>query len=169
MYCIHDVVLYGAEGVCRIDGITQRNFAGINQEYYVLHPVDRESSTIYVPTRSDTLKAKMRRILSQDEIMSLIRQMPKEELLAADSEEERKQNYAKALASGDRRDLIRLIKTVYQRGQTQKACGRKMYARDETALHEAEKILYSEFAYVLGMHTDEVLTFITGELEAQQA
>ena len=43
MYQINDMILYGTEGVCKIDSIVTKELAGEAQEYYVLKPVYSEN------------------------------------------------------------------------------------------------------------------------------
>lgn len=43
-------VVYGANGICRVDGIREEAFNGKKQEYFVLKPINSEGATIYVPT-----------------------------------------------------------------------------------------------------------------------
>lgn len=65
---VNDSVLYGAEGVCRITDICEQDFMGERAMYYVLKPVYGATSTVFVPVNNERLKAKMRRILSAEEI-----------------------------------------------------------------------------------------------------
>lgn len=48
------------------------NFGKEKREYYVLKPVYDENPTIYAPTDNETVTQKMRRVLTKDEIDSLI-------------------------------------------------------------------------------------------------
>ena len=75
MFSNGDAVLYGAEGVCRLEGSTQREIGGKKLEYYVLKPVYRAGSTVFVPKGNETLTAKMRRVLSPEEIHKLIQEI----------------------------------------------------------------------------------------------
>ena len=45
MYQINDMILYGTEGVCKIDSIVTKELAGEAQEYYVLKPVYSEDAS----------------------------------------------------------------------------------------------------------------------------
>ena len=77
-YSVNDTVLYGAEGVCRVAEIIQRDFGSGTVDYYVLRPVYNENSTIFVPVNNPALTDKIRRVLSADEIREIIRSMPDE-------------------------------------------------------------------------------------------
>ena len=67
-----ETVLYGSEGVCRIAEIQEMKIGRTKAEYYVLKPVYRESATIYVPVDNPTLVARMKHVLSQQEIDRLL-------------------------------------------------------------------------------------------------
>lgn len=168
MHNINDMVLYGTEGICRITDISVRNMHGGDIEYYVLKPVGENNSTIFVPTGSETLTAKMRRIMSAEEIYALIRTMPDEESEWIENENMRKQRYKEILADGDRKDLIRMIKAIYLHGQERKKIGKKLHLSDEKFLKDAEKLLYEEFAHVLNIKKDEVLPFIMEQISVTE-
>lgn len=165
---VNDSVLYGAEGVCRITEICEQDFLGKRARYYVLKPVYMPGSTIFVPVDNPVLVAKMRRILSPDEIRGLIKTMPDEAMLWIDNDNARRERYREILQSGDRAQLVGLIKALYCRQQEQQAKGRKLHAADERYLHEAEKILYEEFAHVLRIKRDEVLPFIMEQIQVKE-
>lgn len=168
MHNINDMVLYGTEGICRITDISVRNMHGEDIEYYVLKPVGENNSTIFVPTGSETLTAKMRRIMSAEEIYALIRTMPDEEIEWIENENMRKQRYKEILADGDRKELVRMIKAIYLHEQERKKIGKKLHLSDEKFLKDAEKLLYEEFAHVLNIKKDEVLPFIMEQISVTE-
>ena len=50
MFSINDTVLYGANGVCRITDICQKEFSGVIKDYYILTPVSYTHLTL--PTKA---------------------------------------------------------------------------------------------------------------------
>ena len=164
-----DAVLYGSQGVCRVADIAEIDFSGQLTEYYVLKPVYRESSTIYVPVHHPLQTGKMRRVLSADEIYQMIKEMPNEASAWIENENERKAAYKEILLRGDRGELIRVIKALYLHQQERQAQGKKMHVSDERFFKEAEKLLYDEFAMVLEIKPEEVLPFILEQLRAEEA
>ena len=52
MLSIHDAILYGNYGVCRIVDIRRENFCKQNTLYYVLTPIDDPHSIIYCPVET---------------------------------------------------------------------------------------------------------------------
>lgn len=89
-------------------------------------------------------------------------------MLWIDNDNARRERYREILQSGDRAQLVGLIKALYCRQQEQQAKGRKLHAADERYLHEAEKILYEEFAHVLRIKRDEVLPFIMEQIQVKE-
>ena len=168
MFEVNDTVLYGTDGVCVITEISRQKFGRTVRDYYVLRPVYQDGAVIYVPTDSEKLLGKMRRILSAEEICQLIRAMPQEERLWVDDEGERKRLYTEVLHSGDRRALVRMVKALYEHRQALQQIGRKFHTCDERFLRDAEQILYHEFAHVLHIEPDQVQPFILRQIELAQ-
>ena len=166
MFQIGDTVLYGADGICTVTEIAMRTFGKEEAEYLVLTPLHQSRSVIYVPTASQVLLDKMHRVLSADEVRQIVREVAREDCAAwMQDENVRRDHYKEVLQSGDRRACIRLIKTIWVHGKEQKERGRKLHHVDEMAMKEAERLLYEEFAYVLGIKPEDVLPFIIKETE----
>lgn len=162
---VGDTVLYGTQGVCRIERTEKQRVRGNDIEYYVLCPVYNENSTVFVPMQNDALVSKMRSILSAEDIYEMIRSMPEEDTIWIDDENQRKLSYQQLINEGDRKKLVQLIKTLYLHKLSQEKKGRKLHQSDETMLKQAEKLLYDEFALVLNIQPEEVLPFIMEQVE----
>ncbi len=172
MYKIDDAVIYGTDGICKIVDIAQRCFNGTEQEYYILKPLTKNGSTIMIPTKNEMLVSRMRKLLTADEVNALIESIPSEQGLDwVDDDKQRKETYRRVLLHGDRSELIRLIKVIYEHGESQKKIGKKLHACDERFLSDAEKLLYDEFSLVLGIQREQILDYITerANLEPKQA
>lgn len=167
MFKINDTVSYGTEGICKITEVTEKNFGGKLTEYYVLKPVYNDAATIFVPKQNKTLTQKMRRMLSPEEIYQMIHMLPKESLIWIEDEHERKNKYKEILARGDRKELVKLLKTLYLHQQEQQEKGKKLHMADERFFKEAEKLIYDEFALVLHIKREEVLPFILEQIQIE--
>lgn len=53
MYRVDDLVLYSAQGVCKITDITTKKINGEVNEYYILKPVYNENAVISVPVHNE--------------------------------------------------------------------------------------------------------------------
>ncbi|MBE6936504.1 MAG: CarD family transcriptional regulator [Ruminococcaceae bacterium] len=166
-YQINETILYGVQ-ICRIKSVEELSLSGEKKLYYVLQPVFHDSSIIYVPTNSRTLMSRMRRVLSAEEIRTLIHSISENEMEWIDNENKRKESCRMILVSGDRRALVGLIRTFSQKKKEQEAARKKFRASDDRILKEAERILYDEFAAVLNIRQEEVLPFILAELHAAE-
>ena len=167
MFKTGDTVIYGSHGVCKITGTEQKRAGGNYIDYLVLHPVYDENSTIFVPANNKSLTEKMKPVLSQKEIYDMINAIDDDEIIEADDDNERREQYRKIIAEGDRHMLFRLIKTLYLKKISQEKKGKKLHQSDEAILKQAEKLLHNEFALVLDMNPDEVLPFIINNIEGK--
>ena len=163
---IGEIVLYGTDGVCRVTEITEKKFGKETSKYYVLTTVYRGNSVIYVPVGNEKLESKMRDIISREELDSIICNMPNEENIWIENEPLRKIKYKEIITGGDRRDLFRLIKTLYEHRINQENSGKKMHMTDEKFMKDAEKILYDEIAHVIGIDHREVVGYINEKIES---
>lgn len=166
MFEIGAQVMYGVSGVCKISDIRNETFSDVEKLYYVLNPLSDLDATIYVPVNNPKSVSKMKKVLSKEEVYELIHHMPQDEIYQEENSKERKELFNKILKSGDREELVKLIKTVYFQKKEREKIGKKMWASDESALRKAEKMLYEEFATVLGISYDEVLPFIKEEIKS---
>lgn len=95
MFSINDTVLYGANGVCRITDICQKEFSGVIKDYYILTPLSNETMTIFVPINW---------ILDDNE---------------------RKEHYRTILSSGNRLEILNMIRELYIHKQEQLKNGKR--------------------------------------------
>lgn len=166
MFKVNDTIMYGTQGICKIVEITEKDFMGTKKEYYVLKPINDAGATLFAPVKNEKIEAKMRRILSEEEIYDLIETMPYEEANWIANENERKEKYKKIIASGERAELIKMIKALYFHKKQRESDGKHLYLSDERFFKEAERILYDEFQYVLKIRKDELMAFIFNRIES---
>ena len=106
----------------------------------------------------------MRRVLSEEEIYELIKTMPDKESSWIDNKNERSNHFRSILASGDRVEIIKLIKTIYQHKEELRTTGKKLHTTDEQFFREAEKVIYDEFAlkrgYQIGVFVALISSFL---------
>lgn len=124
MFNVNDTILYGTHSICKITDITEQKFNRSTNKYYILQPLHNASSTIYVPMDNEKLIAKMRRILSEEEIYELIKAMPDKNGAWIENKNERNEYFRSILSNGDRAEIIKLIKIIYQHKEELKAIGK---------------------------------------------
>lgn len=161
------MLLYGNQ-VCRVCQEKEEVFHGTRRNYYLLQPIYDTSSVIYVPSDNPKLMGKMRQILSPEEIYQLIREIPSQETKWIADDRQRSDTWKQVLSTGDRKKLVKMIKTLYEKKQEIEAAGRKFHASDENALRQAEQTIHDEFALVLDIQRDQVAPFIARQIEIQE-
>lgn len=160
MYNIDDVVIYGTEGICKITGITEMKFGGEKSEYYILTPVEKEENTVYVPKNNDRVLKRMRRILTRQEAESLLDSLPVPPMEWIPNDRERQSAYKNILLCGKPEEVFTMVATLYQKQIEQASIGKKLHASDERFLRDAERMLFNEIGYVLGIRPQDVLSII---------
>lgn len=160
MFQVNDKVSYGVYGVCTVTELTQKKFNGEWIDYYVLKPVYDNRSTVFVPVSNERLAAKMRKILTKEEIDSILRTAARQELIWEPDHNARKEKWNAILSRNDPAEIAAMLRCIYLQGQTLRACGKKMHEADEKVMREAEQMLHSEFAQALQLPIEQVTAYI---------
>ena len=168
MFKVNDTILYGTQGVCRITEICDKDMGAGLQPYYVLAPVYQNNAKIFVPVGNEVLAARMRRIISPEEINDLIRAIPDEETVWINDDITRRQKYQEMISSGDRLKLVSLIKTLYLEQEKRKEQGKKLHQADEQIFRRAETLLYNELALVLDIKPEQVVPFLNEQIAVEE-
>jgi CarD family transcriptional regulator len=164
MFNVGDLIIYGTNGVCKVDDIGTLNISGSSKDrlYYTLSPVYLKGSKLFTPV--DNNKVVFRPILSMVEALQLIDTINDVETLLIPDEKQRNDIFNTAYKSCDCTLLIKIIKTLNHKNLSRKEEGKKNVASDERNLQLAEDILYGELAISLGMDKENVLDFINQRL-----
>lgn len=160
-----DYIVYGTTGVCQIEDITTMDplQTGTGRFFYVLVPSSQKGGKIFTPT--DSTKNYMRKVLNHDEAEQLIREIPDIKELWIANEKQREDLYKTCMKSGDCRQWIRIIKTLYLRKLQRNAQGKRITAVDEKYLRMAEDCLYSELSAALGLPKEQMADYIGERIE----
>lgn len=160
-----EYVVYGSKGVCRIQDISHVDIPGVdkNRLYYIMHPVQSSSGTVYLPT--DSTKATIRKVMTKEEADRLIADIPKIEMLWVPDEKRREASYKEALRTCNGRAWVSIIKALYLRQRERVAAGKKITALDERYLRAAEQELYGELSIVLGIPKEDMEEYIHDHIE----
>ena len=161
-----EYVTYKTQGICKISGVVKREICGKTEDYFELHPVYDESVNLFVPVENAKLTGRMQKLITREEIDGIICKMPEEEDIWIENETKRRETYRTILASGNRYDLVKLIRTLYKHKQSLEGTTRKLHVSDERFMKEAEKLLHEEFAFVLGIEPSQVVPYITKQIES---
>ena len=110
MFCVGDIVVYGAQGLCKVDGIgpLPMKFADKSKRYYTLHTCKQPSMTIYAPVDNQTVV--MRQPLNRAQAETLIAEMPQYAVVPIMDAKERESRCREALQTCDCREIAKMIK-----------------------------------------------------------
>lgn len=160
MFSVNEYVIYGSEGVCKVESIGHPDIAGLDREkeYYTLSPVYR-CGKIYTPVNSPII---MRRVISRNQAEELIGgikdisgdlDVPKDAKLA-------NVFYRELVRTYECSKLISVIKHVFNKQRAFAEIKKNVPAVDMKFFKMAEDMLYGEFGFVLGIDPKEVKSYI---------
>jgi CarD family transcriptional regulator len=156
--------MYGTIGVCQVIDITQENFLGnIQKDYYVLKHLYNKNTIIKIPT--DNEKIPMRKLLSKEDVTTLINNIPNSETIWIDDDRKRNEKFKSILKSGDSESLVMLIRSIYLDKESKKTIGKKLHKVDDDIMHEAERLLNEEFATILNISPNDVPSYISNTID----
>jgi len=168
MFSVNEYVIYGTVGICKIVDFKKERFGSSGERnYYILEPMDLKNSSIYVPADSKDTTRKMQPVLTVEEVYELIDSVSNEEIPWISNDTLRREKYNQIIKSGDRREILKLIKTLRRQKQKRLETGRKFYAADQHILNTAERLIHNEFALVLQIRPEEVTPFILNQLKVR--
>lgn len=157
MHKVGDFVTYKDSGICRI---TEEN-----QDYYILEPVYSRNMTMYVPKKTQALVDQIHHVLTKDEIDALIVKAESVSHQWIEDSKRRADEFNKLLRSGNKEDLLWLVKVLSLHKIEVEENKKSFYATDRRVLGSAEKIITEEFAFVLGIEPDQVIDYIMEKIE----
>ena len=160
-----DYVSYSCSGVCRIDDIRQESAGkGEPKTFYILKPVADPGSTIFVPTSSPVLLAKMQRLPNKEEADALILSTKEDETPWIEDRKLRTAAFQTILKNCSLKELLGLVTCIYQKRADLAAKGKKLAASDESTLRRAETLIENELSFVLQLEGGQVGTYIREKL-----
>ena len=152
MFQTGDLVVYGSNGVCRVERIDAPDFQTFERgkQYYFLR-CEEDGSRIYAPV--DTRVA-MRAIMTRQEALALLERLPTMPVQQPASRDHKlvTQHYQKLLQDHAAETLFCVVKSIHLRGKS--ATGRISMA-EESILKKAESQLCSELAAALSISPAE--------------
>ena len=160
MFAAGDLVIYGGEGVCRVESVGMPETEGIDKTkaYYTLSPLYR-TGQVMTPVDTGVLMRPVMTPAEADAFLTALPELPAEEPSGA-SQRAIKDHYHAVVTSYDCGRMAAMIKYTCRRRRAAQQRGRKVSQLDERYLRRAEDQLYGELAAVLGIDRQEVCQYI---------
>ena len=166
MFAAGDLVIYGGEGVCRVESVGMPETEGIDKTkaYYTLFPLYR-SGQVMTPVDTRVL---MRPVMTAAEAAGFLAALPQLPPEAPEGPGQRaaKDHYHAVVTSYDCGRMAAMIKHVCHRRHWALQHGRKVSQLDERYLRRVEDQLYGELAVALGIDRQEVCQYIQKDYPA---
>lgn len=165
MYQIGDLIICGDNGVCEVKSIGKLDLEWIdkNKPYYTLHPI-YQPGKLYMPI--DTC-INMRPVITYEEAQQLIDRIPSINGIDCSNHNPKllKEHYRELLHTHKCTDLIKLIKTIYEKNIDLINNGKHLGQIDNKYIKQAEDLLYGELAMALNISKEEVRDYITSKIQ----
>ena len=160
MFAVDQLVVYGGEGVCRVEKIGPAGIPGADKTklYYTLSPLYRTGQVI---TPVDT-RVLMRPAMTADDAQTLIAALGGREIPAVPAGNPRmlKDYYQSVVTTYDCAAVAQLICQLVRRSAQAVSQGKKPSQMDERYLKRAEDQLYGELAAALQMERSALAGYI---------
>lgn len=158
-----DYVNYGTQGICRVEEIRTMKFGGDAEAraYLVLRPVHQENASVFVPSDNQRLLARMRPVLSPEEIDRTILSVSHQSMPWISDRKERAAKFQEILSRRDERELLLLVSCLYLRS---KESAKGLSSGDAQVLKKAETVIAQEFSFSLRIDPQDIGGYIRGKL-----
>lgn len=169
MFEIGDFVVKANNGICRVDNIGHLDISSVNKDrlYFFLTPLNASGTKLYVP--ADKEDNGLRKVITKDEALEFIDNIPKIDEARIADEKQREQKYKEAIQSCDPKMLMGIIKSIYARMQKRMVQGKKNTSIDEHFFKIAENNLYTEIAFAVGKKKEDVQNIIFEKIEEKNS
>lgn len=165
MFQKKDYVVYANEGVCLIDDIRSIEFDRLAaKDYYVLMPIRKNESQIFVPLDSETLLARMRPLLTKEEIDGILDSVVGKRLPWIADRKRRTALFKSICAEMKCERLLLMIGCLTLQKHLLEREGKKLTFADNEALLHGEALINSEFSFSLNIPYEEVPAYIRRRL-----
>lgn len=159
MFKVGDYVVKTSNGVCKIIDILSPDFVADDKKlYYQLVPLTNENTRLYVPV--EKAGENMREVMTKEEAIDLLEQIPSIEEAWINNEKERERSYKESIHSNKPEKIVGIIKNIYRRKKDRREHGKKSTAIDGKYFELAENLLYSELEIAMNMDREVIYDMI---------
>ncbi len=162
MFQFGEKVIDKSGRIYSITGIEDKDFGMGKEAYFILTPFFdyglNPGFQSFIPvSRSESL---LKKILSKEEALSLIDSLTDIKPFPEASPRERKLQYTKIVASGNRNDILRVIKSLLEYREQRKKANKPFSDFDKRLLDSLRAMFENEMSLALGISPSEVENFI---------
>lgn len=158
MSYVNEYVRYGSNGIFRIEDIRKRtNQDGVIEDWYILSSHKEGVDTSVMTPVSN---AAIRPVLTREEIIRLIKEMPCIPSIWSDDKRERCAHFKAILNSNNVYELIQMIRSIYLMRKKKESEGKRLSDQDKGMFMDAENLLFEEISISYDINKEDVADFI---------
>jgi len=167
MFQIGDLVIYSGHGICRIHDIEDQTISGETRKYYVLYPLeDSYQLSIRVPV--DNQKVQIYALMTKKEAIEVLEAFKESGAEWIEKNHLRNLIYNEMVSSGNRKDMVKVIKSLMLKKIELEENNAKLAAQDRKLLEQTANVLFKELAIALEMDYDEVVENVLHRVRENQ-
>jgi CarD family transcriptional regulator len=155
MFNVGDLIIYSGHGICKVDDICEKSYAGITKNYYVLHPLEN-SQQLTISTPVDTESVVMVGLINKDEAEEILYSFQAPGINWIEKPNFRFQVYNDIIKTGNRKEIAKVVNTLIQKKHDLQTNGKKLYEQDNKLLIKIQNILFKELAISLNTSYEEI-------------
>lgn len=151
-----DYIIYGSNGVCKVEAIGTVDKEGIpnDKKYYTLIPVYTRGNRIYTPV--DNSKVVIRPVISKEEALALIDSMMELKVLDITEDRRGEEIIKEVLGKCDCFETAKVFKSLYFKRQLKAEQGKKQNIREDKYFNLSKDNLIREMAITLGVDIQNI-------------
>lgn len=143
------------EDICKMDFQTGHG----SQEYYIIKPIQPGSATIYLPVDNPKCQERMRPILSQDEIDSIIVSVKNQQIPWPNDRKKRIAQFQEMISRHDERELLLLAGCLHRQ-----MISKGLSSGERDLLRKVEGMIEQEFSFSLRISAGSIGEYIREKL-----
>ena len=169
MFNVSDTIVYGTAGLCSISEVREMSMPGKSgqvktpRKYYVLTPLESDTTHFFVPVDNELLTARMKRIMTKAEADAILKDRI-DYVPWIDERRIRSEEYSKIISGGDTRQIFSVMRQLYAAKVEAEGLGKKQYVTDKRNMELAERIIGEEFSYVYELPRKGIAKYIFEEM-----
>ncbi|MDY0409743.1 CarD family transcriptional regulator [Virgibacillus soli] len=156
MYKIDDLVIYSGHGICKVDDISEKTYAGVTRAYYVLSPIENDNQ-LTISTPVDNSKKMIQNLMDKDEAANILESFDSEGTDWIERPQLRSKVYHDILRSGIRSDIANVANTLLRKKHEIEMEGKKLSVQDGDILESIQDILFRELSIVLKTPYEKII------------
>lgn len=154
---VGEFVHYGGTGICQVMRVENMPFPDAQHMRLCceLKPISNGAMVILVPLDNETLCAKMRPLLTKENIENMLQAAHNQPSIWIDDRKKRSAEFRRMLSVGDAPTLLQMLRSIELQQTALRALKKKLPATDIAVQKEAYRIVGEELTYALGISDEE--------------